>query len=483
MTQEMKKEIISNFLNRGVLISPEFLEKINSWDEENLTKVYSTIKDKNLTAKELELYTKDKKEVEQDTSKINVVFSYKRISKKLTTQDFVEYFNARFVQLEKLLRNRKELQYTVAIKRLKAKKEKEHVAVIGMVKNKEERKNGTIIITLEDQTDEIGVIITKSKSDLYELCKEVVLDEVIGVVGTSGNKIIFASSIIFPDIPNQEIKKSPKEEYAIFISDLHFGSRFFLYEEFKKFVRWVNGEFGSDEQREIAKKLKYVFIAGDLVDGVGIYPLQDEDLDIKDIYEQYKEFSNFLKEIPEHLKIVVCPGNHDAMRVAEPQPLLYQDFAKSVWDLPNVIIVSNPSMINFGACEGFPGFNLLFYHGYSFPYYADIIENIRKQGGQERPDLIIKLLLQKRHLAPTHASSLTMPDSKTDPLVISQVPDFLVTGHIHRTSITNYKGVTNICCSCWTSITEFQEKLGLKPQPSRVPVINLQTRQAKILKF
>jgi len=95
----------------------------------------------------------------------------------------------------------------------------------------------------------------------------------------------------------------------------------------------------------------------------------------------------------------------------------------------------------------------------------------------------MKFLLQKRHLAPTHKSTLYIPDVNQDPLVISNVPDFFLTGHIHKSSVSNYRNITMICGSCWQSKTSFQEKVGHHPEPCRVPIINLQTREVKILKF
>jgi len=146
-------------------------------------------------------------------------------------------------------------------------------------------------------------------------------------------------------------------------------------------------------------------------------------------------------------------------------------------------MLSNPAMVNIEKSEKFPGLDILLYHGFSFPHYADSVPSIRSQGGQQRVDLIMKFLLQRRHLAPTHTSTLYLPDADKDHLVIDHVPDYFVTGHIHRVSAANYRSVTMLNCSCWLSTTEFQEKMGLKPQPARVILTNLQTRKAKILKF
>ena len=73
--------------------------------------------------------------------------------------------------------------------------------------------------------------------------------------------------------------------------------------------------------------------------------------------------------------------------------------------------------------------------------------------------------------------------TEKDQLVIEQVPDFFVTGHIHKSKAAAYRNVTMICGSCWQSRTAFQEKVGHNPEPARVPVLNLQTRKFKLLKF
>jgi DNA polymerase II small subunit len=86
-------------------------------------------------------------------------------------------------------------------------------------------------------------------------------------------------------------------------------------------------------------------------------------------------------------------------------------------------------------------------------------------------------------LAPTHTSTLYIPDVDRDPLVIESIPDFFVTGHIHKSSVSSYKNITIICGSCWQSKTPFQEKVGHHPEPCRVPIVNLQTREAKIMRF
>ena len=327
--------------------------------------------------------------------------------------------------------------------------------------------------------------MTKNKEELFRLAEEIQLDEVIGLTGMF-DQIIFANNLYVPDIPlTKELKKSPEEGYFVVISDTEPGSKLFLEKEFNKFLSWMNGDIGNDKQREVASKVKYVFIVGDLVAGVGIYPGQEFDLNIIDIYEQYKALAELLKKVPVHIPIFICPGNHDVGRISEPQPPLVTEYAKSLLDLPNVISLSNPSTVNIYAHpqQGFDGFDVMLYHGLSFVYYSEHIPLIRRAGGQKRPDLIMKYLLQRRHLAPAHTSTLYIPDPKRDPLVIDKIPDFFISGHVHRAMVSNYKNVTCINASCWTSQSDEQERRGLEAQPARAFIVDMKTREVKIMNF
>lgn len=415
---------------------------------------------------------------------IIVLESHKEDPKKREIKDFVEYFRKRYGSLKECLQNRMELRSTISINRISNKNKGEPIAVIGLITDKKVTKNGNISLELEDPTGTIKALINKDKSDVYEKGKNLVLDEVIGLTGSFGSNIIFANDIIFPEIPlNKELKKTKDDIYAVFTSDLHVGSNMFLHEDLQKFIEWLNGKYGNSEQKKMAEKVKYLFIIGDLVDGIGIYPEQDKELAIKDINQQYEKCAEYLLQIRPDIQIIICPGNHDALRIAEPQPELSRKFAEALYKLKNVVMVSNPSYVNIHSSKDFPGFDILLYHGYSFDYYVNNVDTIRINGGYDRADLIMKFLLQKRHLAPTHSSTLYIPDTKKDPLVITKIPDFFVTGHIHKANISAYNNITTICCSCWQSKTIFQEKVGHNPEPSRVPIVNLRTREAKMLKF
>lgn len=414
---------------------------------------------------------------------VTVVLCYNNQPVKYSLDNFTNFFLTRHRFLESILRDHQELKNLTSINRILGKREKENVSIIAIINDIGETKNGNVVVDVEDQTGKIKVIFSKIKKGLYTQAKDLVLDEVIGINGISGDKIVFAESVVWPDVPHNELKKGPEEEYVAFLSDIHVGSKLFLQKEFERFLRWINAEAGNEQQRDIAKKVRYIIIAGDLVDGVGVYPSQEEELAIKNIREQYSEFVKLIGRIPKDKQIIMCPGNHDMVYLAEPQPLLYQEFAPGLFSLPNVTLVTNPSIINIGKKENFSGFDILLYHGYSFDYYVANVESIRVGGGYHRADLIMKFLLKRRHLAPSFRSTPYFPAHKEDPLLIKRVPDFFITGHIHYSSVANYKNITMISGSCWQDKTTFQEKLGHKPEPARVPIVNLKTRDVKVLRF
>lgn len=494
--KEIKKEIVSLILKQGVLITERLVSDITRYYTE-ISEIFSD----NYQIQKLLQYCEDNGKIEgffsksknitqqiNEDNKVNVLFSYDKKSEKKQIQDFVTYFNNRYNTIERMLRDRKELENLNQINKVLKKKDRETISIIGFVQEKSETKNGNIFLTIEDQTDTIKVLVNKTKPDLFQIAKDLVLDEVIGVKGVNGDGIIFANSIIHPDLPMQYEQKQIKEEiYAIFLSDIHIGSTYFLEEDFKKFLKWINGEMGNEKQRDLVSKIKYIFIIGDLVDGVGIYPGQEKELQIKDIYKQYEESARFLSMIPKDKKIIICPGNHDAQRISEPQAPLTKEYCLQLYDMPNITMVSNPAVVNIHSSKDFEGFNVLLYHGYSFDYYISEVDSIRNNGGYDRADLVMKFLLQRRHLAPTHASTLYIPEKDFDPLVIAPtknlIPDIFATGHIHKSSVSKYRNVTLICGSCWQSTTPFQEKVGHHPEPSRVPIINLQNSEVKVIRF
>jgi len=416
---------------------------------------------------------------EQIETKVKLKKNYEHTNQKISINEWVTYYLDRYNKLRDMLANREELRDTISIGRALKGTGHQRVSLIGMIKDIHKTFSNTYIIELEDPT---GIVkVSLKNQEVARKAEELVHDEVIGVTGTISKDFVYAENIVFPEIPEKPIKKAEDEVYSVFISDIHTGSNMFLPKEFEQCIDWISGRIGNDKQRELAKKIRYLFIVGDLVDGVGVYPSQENELMIHDIYAQYQECAKYLAKIPEDIHIIAIPGNHDALRLAEPQPVLFPDIAAPLYKLPNMIMASNPSVVNIHNVGKFPGFDVLLYHGYSLDYYATNVPSLRKYG-YERADLLQEFLLRKRHLAPTHGSTLVNPGLQ-DFLVIDKLPDIFATGHIHYSKVGRYKNILNLCCGCFQDKTVFQEKVGHNPQPGRVPVVNLMTNQVKIMRF
>jgi len=372
-------------------------------------------------------------------------------------RDLSSYFKSRYHKLRELLSYKRELKDSRPIK--EATTLDDVVRIVGMVSDIRNTKNNHKLIELEDETGSATVLVHNENHEVFQQAEKVVKDEVIGVVGSRKGTLIMASELINPGLPR--IDDKPMDFATVFLSDIHIGSSTFLADAFDRFIHWINGDFGDEKQREIANNVKYIVVAGDIVDGIGVYPHQDKELTIKDIHEQYEEAARLFGDIS-HVKIIVAPGNHDACRLAEPQPAIPEDYAKGLYDLKNLEFVSNPSMVSLD------GIKVLIYHGRSFDDMAMTVKGMSHQ----QSDLIMKELLEKRHLAPIYGERTPLASEIEDHLVIEEIPDVLHTGHVHINSYKRYKGVHLINSGTFQSQTEFQKIYNLIPTPAQVPVIN-----------
>src|SRR3989338_2233872 len=421
-------------------------------------------------------------------STVHVLTTIPKEGKKREVKDFVSHYKHRYEFMKNLLQQRMELQDVVSISRALKREAMEEVSIIGMIYDRDYTANGNLLYTVADATGKLKVLINKNNKTtpkLFEEGEKICPDEIIGFKGKIKGTIIFCDQVFFPDVPHLKgsLKSASEEVYAAFISDIHFGSKKFLQEEFIRFISWINGESGTEKQRALALRVKYLFVIGDVVAGVGVYPGQEKDLNILNIREQYKLGADLFGRIRKDLQIIMCPGNHDSVRAAEPQPPLEKDYAGPLCELPNLHLVSNPCFVNIHQSKDFEGFNILMYHGGSFHYYIDNIPALRINRARDNPGQVLRLLLQKRHLAPAHHASVYLPTTDVDNLIIHKVPDILVSGDMHRSDLSDYNGVKIINCSCWESKTDFQEKTGNNPDFCKVPLYSLKTREVKMLDF
>jgi len=380
--------------------------------------------------------------------------------------DFVSYFRDRYGKLRDLLSRRINARPIESLGQNTAGRE---VSLIGMVMEVRTTNKGHRVVELEDPTGMVTVLFQKD-SPQFEQSLHIVTDEVLGVVGVSdGNGRIFARSLIWPDLQAQCLNLAPCQGGALLLSDLHVGSKYFLEDAWNRFLSWVDGEV--DDPSGLAAGVQYLVIAGDLVDGIGVYPGQEVDLAIKDIYEQYEAAAQYLKEIPGRIQVVISPGNHDLVRQAEPQPSLPPE----VRDLfpSSFVFVGNPAWISLGGATS------LVYHGRSID---DLVLKIPGLSYHE-PEKAMVEMLRRRHLCPVYGSRVSIAPELEDHYVIQKPPAILHCGHVHIVGITKYKGVTVVNSGTWQSQTDFQKKMNIQPMPAVVPHVDLASMKVRKLLF
>lgn len=401
--------------------------------------------------------------------------------RKIEMKDFIIHFKNRYNFFKELLQQRKELANLISINKVGNARS---FSIIGLVSNKRITKNKNIILEIEDLTGRINVLIGHDKENLMQKAKEIILDDVIGIKCSGGRELIYANGIFFADSIINEKKKTEKEVYALFIADIHLGSKMFLEEKFSKFIQWINGEGVDNSMKEKVKKIKYIFVLGDNVDGIGVYPGQESLLEINDIKEQYRKLAQYFKKIPDYITIIMCPGQHDAVRVPEPQPPVDETFARELTEMKNVFLVSNPALIEIESGQQKKGVRVLMYHGASmFRGWIDEIEDLRTGQANLYPSKVVKYMLRHRHLSPSHSANVYVPCEKEDMMIIKEIPDIIATGDLHKSDVDIYNNILIIAGSCWQSTTPYEEKVGNHPDPCKIPMLNLKTREIKILDF
>jgi DNA polymerase II small subunit len=391
-----------------------------------------------------------------------------------TVEDFLEYFQDRFKKLEKLLRQRIDVKSATSILEAIRTQPNTRLKIVCIVTEKREAKQ-KIILTVEDLKGTATVLVSQSASqDLQKKAKMLLLDQVVclDVVRTKSNLLV-AEDIIVPDVAQRTPKRASIPVYAVLTSDIHLGSTKFTKEAFNRFILWINGKYGNTRMRDIASHVKYILIAGDIVDGVGVYPNQIKELAVKDVNKQYRLAAKYLEQIPDYVEVVITPGNHDASRKALPQPAIADMFLETLKDSRRIHSFGSPCTIDLHSVE------ILMFHGRSLD---DIISTVPGMS-YTHPERAMRLLLQSRHLAPLYGGKTPLSPESKDALVIERVPDIFHAGHVHCLEYANYRGVLLVNSGCWQGQTDYMARNGVLPTPAKVPVVNLQTLEVSVVPF
>lgn len=381
-------------------------------------------------------------------------------------EDFLALFRDRYDRLSDLLRDRVRARSIASLE--STNRARHGVGIVGIISDIRSTGSGHWLLELEDRTGACRALV-HADNDLHDMVSELLLDQVIAIEGTLADDggIIFVDELHQPEIPlSNEASRADREVEVALISDLHIGSDEFAESAWGTFVDWL-------ESPEAAS-IEYLIVGGDIVDGVGVYPGQSEELAILDVYEQYREAAKHLEKIPEDIEVVVIPGNHDAVRLAEPQPAFGEEISR-FFAGTDVSLVSNPSTIEI------EGVTFLLYHGTSLD---DIIAAIPGDSVSYRsPDGAMTQLLRKRHLAPTYGSRTRIAPEDRDHLVIDQIPDVFHAGHTHTRGVSTFRDVRVINSGCWQHQTPFQRKVDIDPDVAIAAIVELSTLETTVRSF
>ncbi len=373
-------------------------------------------------------------------------------------EGYGKLFLDRYRRLFSIVRERLDTKSSATVSVTKSLPPGKKVKVAGLLADRSSRRGG-VELRVDDPTGTLKVTCQEGPAEKAAL--EAPLDSMVVVEVSKGKSgQMFTDSIVLPDVPGRRAVSSSHRVYAALLSDLHIGSRMFLSDDFSRFLQWLNGGFGD---KDLVGRIKYLVIAGDLVDGVGVYPGQEFQLAERDPKKQYQAAAELLKRVPGHVQIVLSPGNHDAVRQALPQPAVAVDMAESLYAMDNVRWVGDPAYIKLH------GVTFLVYHGKSLDDVIATTPNL----AYDRPTDAMKLLLRARHLAPTYGKRTALSPELRDYMVVDQVPDVFHVGHVHTYGELSYRGTLLVNSGTWQAQTSFQSNMGMEPTPSIIPVLDL----------
>ena len=463
----MKKELsfaLNYALNKGFQIHPDAFKILENVDVRKLEKIIKEIVREKTRQKLFQINQDDLETylgIKDDPTIQSEIKVLSDPTDKITSGEGVKGYNAlfssRFNKLKRIVSDRPESRMLKSIASVKTTKSEDDMYVCGLVTERNAERNITKLI-LEDPSGSFEGIIFDN--ELQKTAGTLLTDQfVMARISLGKNSGLIIKDIIQPDIPDQATNKSETEAYAVFLSDLHIGSKYFMEDEFSEFVSWLSSP------DPVARKIRFVLIGGDIVDGVGIYPNQDKELVCQTIEEQLKKVEGLIGKIPKNMKVIIMPGNHDPGRRALPQPAIPEKYNSSLWEMENVVMVGNPAMVSLN------GVKVMMFHGQSI----DDIVKTTPGLSYDKPTNVMKHLLRARHLSPIYGSQTPIAPEMEDLLVIDDVPDIFHVGHVHKAQLDTYKGILLVNSGSWQKQTPFQASVGMTPNPGIALMVNLKT--------
>ena len=474
-------DVVNFLLKKGFQVTPDAIDHLKTMNRPEFQDLMKRIiKSKNRNNDDNFMVSLDdvrqnivQPDVETDVSKVD---DYEVLDGNDVLQKQLEGVNGyhllmknRFSKYKQIMYDRQDSRKITRISTLVQHTDQNEYKIAGLLKSRN-KLDKSYEIELEDESTDLRLLVTDGNN--IRKVESFLIDQMVIADIVFSKKIgkFIVKNCYSLDVPAEVFQSVEGVEpvYGVFLSDIHVGSNTFLNREFQDFLNWINGRSGD---LEVVSKIRYIVIAGDLVDGIGGYPGQEEELTELNLSKQYDEFAGLMAQIPKSIKIFVSPGNHDATRQALPQPPIFKRYAKTLYEMDNVILLGDPCLVRLH------GVNTLVYHGQS------LVDIVGSSPGItfDKPAEAMKVLLKARHLAPTHGSTRVALE-EDDKLVIKIVPNIFHCGHIHTVQTLKYKGTLLVNSGTWQDQTQFQKRMGIVPNPAIAVIVDLNSLKVKMMK-
>jgi DNA polymerase II small subunit len=456
---------VSYALNKGFQIHPDALEILHKMNVSDLSQIIKdVVREKTkqkvflINEEDFEIYLGIKDDEDHQVEFEILSDPTDKITSAEGVEGYGKLFASRFNKLKQIMSDRPESKKVREITSIKSiTKTDDELFVWGLVTDRKSDRNITKI-TLEDPTGSMEIVVFEG--NLKDTADTLLMDQfVMFRIIPAKNGGFFAKEIFLPDIPEHTTNRSKTETYAVFLSDLHVGSKYFMEQELQDLIGWISSA------DPIARKIRFIMIGGDLIEGVGVFPNQEKTLNQFTTEAQLKKSFEVLDKIPKHIKVFLISGNHDAGRKALPQPAIPKMYNSELWDRENFFMLGNPSMVSLN------GVKVLMYHGQSI----DDVVRTTPGVSYDKPAAVMRHFLKARHMSPIYGSRTPIAPETEDMMVIDDVPDIFHSGHVHFVGLDMYKGVLIVNSGAWQRQTDFQESVGITPTPGMAILVNLQT--------
>ena len=354
--------------------------------------------------------------------------------------------------------------------------EKREGVLIGMIHDTQVLHTNRFVIQLEDPVSgrPIKCVIVQDSASFPDY-RNVLRDSIIGVSGILPKKFqhgkitaFWGKDIYRPSFKDHiAILNGKQNSKVLCLADIHYGSEKFSKNLLSRLIAFLNEEIVSPEIPLSPREINVIIIAGDLVEGTS----QNSENQLTDSYEaQYRQLAEILAKIPSRIKIITIPGEHDASQLAIPQPAIDKKIGKSMYTLSNVQNHGNPLRLTIN------GMKFLVFHGQGSD---NIFQNLFKIK-EQNPVIGVSQLLEYRHLSPEYGSFISIAPYPKDYLVINEIPDVLITGHLHIASFGIYKGVRIVSCGSLKHPGSTHSKTKIESSVGVFPVIDTTTGEVTL---